>query len=481
MEGEVMTSSPGNLSCKKIIHAVGPKWVNGERHEEITLLNCVDNCFLETEKEKMQSIAIPPISTGIFEFPMGKAVKAIVGAIKQREKNNEYLPQLISLVDNKSDSLQLFETELRQSKARPSNSSSSSATGKYTITDKMIKLASGISIELVYDDLMTSQEDTLVNSVGKDMNLSSGKVAAALSKKAGPQLQAACTALAPIASGEVKETDGFNLACKKVLHCNCPRWQGPQTIPLLKQIMMNCLNKAASNGYVSIAFPALGTGNLNYPPAMSAQYMIEAIMEFSQENPESSITQVKVIVYHLDIKTKKGFENEMTRLKTGNLVKMRPQPKVEDEMTRLKTGHSPKINLQPKVMGFDSADHEETSLEGMSSGLRKGALKGCVAVHNTKVRIVRGDITDHKAEALVLNSTDGGLSIREAPKGLWVSGAGHLTAKFIFHIKTNNSSDSWSKIICTCLEECDKRELQSIAFPALGTGELLEFRRGIIL
>jgi len=59
-----------------------------------------------------------------------------------------------------------------------------------------------------------------------------------------------------------------------------------------------------------------------------------------------------------------GFENEMTRLKTGNLVKMRPQPKVEDEMTRLKTGHSPKINLQPKVMGFDSADHEETSLEG---------------------------------------------------------------------------------------------------------------------
>jgi len=78
-----------------------------------------------------------------------------------------------------------------------------------------------------------------VNSVGNDMNLSSGKVAVALSNKAGPQLQAACTALAPTASGDVKETDGFNLACKKVLHCNCPQWQGPQTIPVSQDLNPN--------------------------------------------------------------------------------------------------------------------------------------------------------------------------------------------------------------------------------------------------
>jgi len=68
---------------------------------------------------------------------------------------------------------------------------------------------------------------------------------------------------------------------------------------------MNCLNKAASNGHVSIAFPALGTGNLGYPPAISAQCMIEAIMEYSKGNATSSITQVKVIVHHSDVNTKK--------------------------------------------------------------------------------------------------------------------------------------------------------------------------------
>jgi len=76
------------------------------------------------------------------------------------------------------------------------------------------------------------QEDTLVNSVGNDMNLSFGKVAAALSSKAGPQLPAACKSLAPIKAGDVKETDGFKLACKKVLHCHCPQWQGSQTAPV---------------------------------------------------------------------------------------------------------------------------------------------------------------------------------------------------------------------------------------------------------
>ena len=69
-----------------------------------------------------------------------------------------------------------------------------------------------------------------MNSVGTNLDLSTGAVAKAIAAKAGPQLQAACSALAPIGSGEVKETSGFGLPCKKVLHCNCPPYQGPQTV-----------------------------------------------------------------------------------------------------------------------------------------------------------------------------------------------------------------------------------------------------------
>ena len=113
MEGQVFTSSAGSLKCKKIIHAVGPRWRNGFRQEEHTLFMCIDNCFEEAAKFNLQSLAIPPISTGIFGYPLEKAVKTIVDALGTRESKNEFVPQRVIFVDNKDDSLRLFERELR--------------------------------------------------------------------------------------------------------------------------------------------------------------------------------------------------------------------------------------------------------------------------------------------------------------------------------------------------------------------------------
>lgn len=112
MEGEVMSTSGGRLRCKYIIHAVGPRWNGGRSEEEWHLSNCIENCFAELMKLGKTSIAIPPISTGIFGFPIDKAVKTIVDTIDEVEKRGE-LPREIILIDNKNDSLQCFERELK--------------------------------------------------------------------------------------------------------------------------------------------------------------------------------------------------------------------------------------------------------------------------------------------------------------------------------------------------------------------------------
>lgn len=122
--GEVYTSSAGKLNCKKIIHAVGPRWKGGSSDEENSLLAAVDGCFREAEKHKLQSIALPPLSTGIFGYPLGSAVSTIVKALQQRESSGAFLPNLVIFTDNKDNSLRLFEQELRQRYDQTSSKSS---------------------------------------------------------------------------------------------------------------------------------------------------------------------------------------------------------------------------------------------------------------------------------------------------------------------------------------------------------------------
>ena len=57
-----------------------------------------------------------------------------------------------------------------------------------------------------------------VNTTNVDLNLSQGAVAQALSKAAGPALQAECTKKAPISVGDIAVTGGGRLPCRYVLH-----------------------------------------------------------------------------------------------------------------------------------------------------------------------------------------------------------------------------------------------------------------------
>ena len=67
--------------------------------------------------------------------------------------------------------------------------------------------------------------------------------------------------------------------------------------------MATCLTMASNNNHQSIAFPALGTGNLRYPGDEVAKAMIEAVIEYTEKNPNSSIKDVKIVIYSQDVST----------------------------------------------------------------------------------------------------------------------------------------------------------------------------------
>ena len=78
--GEAVMTSPGRLSCKAVIHAVGPRW--GEGDEDNKLKNTVRNSLELASKKGFQSISMPAISAGIYRFPKEKCAKILISESK---------------------------------------------------------------------------------------------------------------------------------------------------------------------------------------------------------------------------------------------------------------------------------------------------------------------------------------------------------------------------------------------------------------
>ena len=79
-EGDVYTTKSGEMGVKInsiIIHAVGPVWKGGLSSEAKTLSGLVKKCLIESNKNNCNSIVIPPISTGLFNYPVEDAVEVI--------------------------------------------------------------------------------------------------------------------------------------------------------------------------------------------------------------------------------------------------------------------------------------------------------------------------------------------------------------------------------------------------------------------
>lgn len=69
---------------------------------------------------------------------------------------------------------------------------------------------------------------------------------------------------------------------------------------ILHGYVMDCLDLASGQGYTSVAFPVLGTGNCSFPHDVVAQTMLRAMEEFQDTRPLSPLREITVVIYHTD-------------------------------------------------------------------------------------------------------------------------------------------------------------------------------------
>jgi len=71
----------------------------------------------------------------------------------------------------------------------------------------------------------------------------------------------------------------------------------------LRQFLKEVFRRAHSNRCTSIAVPAVGTGNLHVPHALVAKWMYDEAQEFGQKNPNTSLRDIRYVVYDRDAQT----------------------------------------------------------------------------------------------------------------------------------------------------------------------------------
>lgn len=110
--GAVITTG-GNLKARFVIHAVGPRW--GEGNEDEKLKNATLNSLRVADQNNLNSISFPAISTGIFGFPMERASEIMLKTTIEYLKGKTGLKKVVFVLYD-TDSFNTFSEALKSMK-----------------------------------------------------------------------------------------------------------------------------------------------------------------------------------------------------------------------------------------------------------------------------------------------------------------------------------------------------------------------------
>jgi O-acetyl-ADP-ribose deacetylase len=79
--GDAKITRGYELPARHVIHAVGPVWRGGNAGEDDLLASCYRTALALARAHKLQSIAFPAISTGVYRFPADRAARIAISTV----------------------------------------------------------------------------------------------------------------------------------------------------------------------------------------------------------------------------------------------------------------------------------------------------------------------------------------------------------------------------------------------------------------
>ncbi|MEM3063891.1 MAG: macro domain-containing protein [Candidatus Nitrosotenuis sp.] len=115
--GSAVLTTAGNLRCKAVIHAVGPRM--GEGNEDDKLKQSITSVLRLATQHNFATLSIPAISSGIFGFPKDKCAKILIGQTKQFLQKEHTSLSIVEFCLFDDETLKHFEEELNLADTNP--------------------------------------------------------------------------------------------------------------------------------------------------------------------------------------------------------------------------------------------------------------------------------------------------------------------------------------------------------------------------
>lgn len=111
--GKAKLTSGHNLNVKYIIHTVGPVWRGGIFDETELLASCYTESLELARRKKIDTIAFPGISTGVYGFPKDLAAVIAINETRRFLTGNRY-PRKVIFVAFDDETFALYQKYLNE-------------------------------------------------------------------------------------------------------------------------------------------------------------------------------------------------------------------------------------------------------------------------------------------------------------------------------------------------------------------------------
>ncbi|XP_026865824.2 protein mono-ADP-ribosyltransferase PARP14 [Electrophorus electricus] len=451
----VVFTSGGNLSCKHIAHMVGPKSADD-------IVVSIEKILNLCESSKAAKVAVPAIGTGRGSIGAKESIKAIIAGLENHltKSKSSCLKEIIVAVFEQKV-LDAYCSYFKERIKKPS--ATRTQTAHSTMPANQVKIA-GVRIEVKKGNITNETVQGIVNTTNDQMNLKRG-VSGAIFRAAGPSVEQECQKHGKLQSDTTAVTSAGNLQCDYIIHMMGPHSAVDATLRV-KKVLERCEEKQIR----TVSFPAVGTGGGRLKNMESITAMLQGFEEHLSMCASTAIKLIYVVIDQDEVLSE--FLQGLKQWAANT------QEDSDDEDGELE---------DEEFESCCSLDEDEEE-ENVGNANPTEALIGPV-----RVKVFCGDITKQATEAIVsstntsLNLRSGvsgailkaaGQSVEEECKkfgtqpsnGVVLTKAGNLPIKNIVHMVGQTKEKEITRSMYKVLKKCEESTIQSVSFPALGTG-----------